>query len=183
MSPLVFAAFARITNAYFSKTRPSIVMEIGATEWTLLSLPIFDSSRRIALNLKFDTKGGRLERCECVEGSARKMDYPDATFDCVMSCSVFEHDCNFWISQAECRRVLKPGGLWIIGVPIYMALPTDVQRTTLTYARHGYAYNADYYRFSEQAVREVLLDGYEPFEEALVRRYPNPYLVAAGRKR
>ena len=182
MSPLVFAAFGEIVDSYFAQSPPAMAMEIGATEWTLLSLPTFDASRRIALNLKFDSKEGRLERCECVEGSARKMEYADATFDCVMSCSVFEHDRAFWVSVAECRRVLKPGGLWIIGVPIYMKLPTDAKRTTLTYARHGYAYNADYYRFSEQAVREVLLEGFEPYAEKLVRRYPNPYMVAAGRK-
>jgi hypothetical protein len=100
-----------------------------------------------------------------------------------MSCSVLEHDREFWVTVAECRRILKPGGLWVVGVPIYMKLPTDVKRTTLTYARHGYAYDADYYRFSEQAVREVLLDGYEPYANPMVRRYPNPYVVAAGIKR
>jgi ubiquinone/menaquinone biosynthesis C-methylase UbiE len=183
MSPLVFAAFGEIIAAFFAKAPPSSAMEIGATEWTLLSLPEFDAAQRIALNLKFDSTNGRLDRCTCVEGSARKMAFADGTFDCVMSCSVFEHDRDFWVSVGECRRVLKPGGLWIIGVPIYMSLPTDVGRTTVTYARHGYAYNADYYRFSEQAVREVLLQGYEPYAEKLVRRYPNPYMVAAGCKR
>lgn len=51
-----------------------------------------------------------------------------------------------------------------------MTLLEDKDYTALTYARHGLAYDAGYYRFSEQAVREV------------VRRSPNPYLIAAGRK-
>lgn len=64
-----------------------------------------------------------------------------------------------------------------------MTLPEDKEHTTVTYAPHGMAYNADFYRFSEQAVREVFFEGYsEVTDEIIVRREPNPYLVAAGRK-
>jgi hypothetical protein len=94
-----------------------------------------------------------------------------------------EHDAYFWKTAAETRRVLKKRGLFIVGVPIYRTLPTDYRYTTLTYARHGLSYNADFYRFSEQAVRDVFFEGYEAVtDEVLVRRYPNPYFVVAGRK-
>jgi hypothetical protein len=64
-----------------------------------------------------------------------------------------------------------------------MTLPEDKDFTTVTYARHGLAYDADYYRFSEQAVREVFFEDYEEVtDEVIVRRVPNPYMIAAGRK-
>lgn len=74
------------------------------------------------------------------------------------------------------QRVLRKGGYFIAGVPIYMTLATDKDHTTLTYAKHRLAY-------SEQAVREVFFEDYaEVTDEIVVRQYPNPYLIAAGRK-
>ncbi len=53
----------------------------------------------------------------------------------------------------------------------------------MTYALHGLAYGADFYRFSEQAVREVIFEGYSAVtDEVIVRTNSNPYLVAAARK-
>ena len=55
------------------------------------------------------------------------------------------------------KRVLKPGGLLIISVPGYVQDPErDLGRATHTYRVH---YRFDYYRFSEQAVREVFFEG------------------------
>ena len=111
------------------------------------------------------------------------MPFKDEEFDCVMSCSTFEHDKFFWKSIAETRRVIKKGGLFVVGVPVYIELPTDVLTSTLTYKLHGKSYNMDFYRFSEQAVREVLLDGFEIVQLTYSRKYPNPYLVMAGIKK
>ncbi|MGB3298462.1 MAG: hypothetical protein WBA76_09345, partial [Phormidesmis sp.] len=96
--------------------------------------------------------------------------------------SVMEHDKYFWRSISESYRTLSTGGLLIIGVPIYMDLPTDWKNTTLTFKRHGKAYDADFYRFSEQAVREVLFEKLKIHTSVLVRKYPNPYMVMAGIK-
>jgi hypothetical protein len=53
--------------------------------------------------------------------------------------------------------VLKPGGLLIISVPGYVKdAERDHGRATHTYRVH---YSFDYYRFSEQAVREVFFEG------------------------
>ncbi len=183
MSPLVFDTFADVVERRLSGRTLSAALEIGAGGWTLLSIPIFAQARRVALNLRFDKLTEQLEKTERVIGNSNTMEFPDETFDCVMSCSAIEHDKYFWKSIAETKRVLKKGGLFIIGAPIYMTLPTDKDYTTLTYARHGLAYNSDFYRFSEQAVREVFFEGYsEVTDEIIVRREPNPYLVAAGRK-
>ena len=183
MSPLVFKAFADIVKRQLGNRSLNAALEIGAGGWTLLSMPAFAKARRVALNLRFNKLTDQLEQTERVIGNSNAMNFPDETFDCVMSCSAMEHDKYFWKSVSETKRVLKKGGLFIVGVPIYMTLPSDKDYTTLTYARHGLAYNADFYRFSEQAVREVFFEGFsEVTDEIVVRREPNPYLVAAGRK-
>ena len=78
-------------------------------------------------------------------------------FDLVVCSATLEHDKHFWLSVREMQRVLKPGGLLIISVPGYVQNPErDQGRATHTYRVH---YKFDYYRFSEQAVREVFFDG------------------------
>lgn len=184
MSPKVFDSFAQIIAEHFADRQPRAALEVGAGKKTLLSVPAFSASRRVALNqLKFTNPSAELLECERVVGNSNDMSYfADGEFDCVMSCSVLEHDKYFWRSIREIRRILAPGGLFVVGVPIYRTLPTDWWNTTLTFRRHGLAYDADFYRFSEQSVREVLLESLEPGPSVLVRRYPNPYFVAAGVK-
>lgn len=183
MSPKVFAIFADIVACRFRNVKPAAVLEVGAGSWTLLSIPHFAESRKVALNMNVNKVSEELKKIERVLGNSNALDFANDSFDCVLSCSALEHDREFWRSIAEIRRVLKPGGYFVVGVPIYMTLRTDYKHTTLTYARHGMAYNADFYRFSEQTVREVFFEGYsEVTDEVLVRRYPNPYLVMAGCK-
>lgn len=183
MSPAVFDCFEAIVNRRLDVGQSLAALEVGAGGWTLLSMPAFETGTRVAINLSFGAPTEQLARTVRVIGNGNHLPFPDESFDCVMSCSVLEHDRYFWRSTREVLRVLRPGGMFIAGVPIYMTLPEDREHTTLTYARHGMAYNADYYRFSEQAVREVFFEGYsEVTDEVIVRTSPNPYLVAAGRK-
>ena len=183
MSPLVFNTFAQVVERRMGGRVLNAALEIGAAGLTLLSIPAFAHARRVALNLRFDKLTVQLEQTERVIGNSNSMGFPDETFDCILSCSTIEHDKYFWKSVSETKRILKKDGLFIVGVPIYMTLSSDKDFTTKTYARHGLAYNADFYRFSEQAVREVFFEGYsEITDEIIVRREPNPYLVAAGRK-
>lgn len=184
MSPLVFNTIEEIVEHHFAGQSMTAALEVGAAAQTLLSIPVIAASpRRVALNLSFSKVSDELRDTEMVIGNSNCMDFDDATFDCIVSSSALEHDKYFWRSIQEIRRVLKPGGYFIVGVPIYMTLPTDADHTTKTYARHGLAYNADFYRFSEQAVREVFFEDYSKVtDEVIVRREPNPYLVACGRK-
>lgn len=183
MSPIVFDKFTEILAARLTPSTSPAALEVGAGAWTLLSAPVLKDFRKISLNLSFNKISNELRETEMIIGNSNDINFPDETFDCVMSCSSIEHDRYFWKTIAETKRVLKKGGLFIVGVPIYMTLPTDKEHTTLTYARHGLAYNADYYRFSEQAVLEVFFEGFsEVTDEVVVRQYPNPYMIAAGRK-
>ncbi|KKQ27901.1 MAG: Type 11 methyltransferase [Candidatus Magasanikbacteria bacterium GW2011_GWC2_37_14] len=184
MSPKVFKCFEKIIQNYYEqKSKPLSVIELGAYYWSLLKIDTFANSRKVAFNLSF-TDGDKLalKDYEIVEGNINNLPFKDNELDCILSCSVFEHDKYFWKSFAEINRVIKIGGLLVIGVPVYVSLKTDCLNTTLTYHRHGKNYNADFYRFSEQAVREVFFEGYKIVATQLVRRYPNPYLIMAGIK-
>ena len=179
----MFDCFAALVTRRLGSDRAWTSLEVGAGGWTLLSMPALANGMRVALNLRFDAITEQLANTSRVIGSGNNLPFADSSFDCVMSCSVLEHDRMFWRSTREIHRVLKPGGFFIVGVPIYMTLPDDKDFTTLTYARHGRAYDADYYRFSAQAVREVFFENYSAItDEIIVRRTPNPYLIAAGRK-
>lgn len=128
MSPDVFEAFAAISRHYWRKP-PTSVLELGTGGWPLLENLQYMAARCIPLNL---TLGNRLP-------------FKTGSLDCILSSSVLEHDKFFWRTLSEVRRVLRPGGLFIVGVPTYMMLPTDIKDTTLAFQRHGLAYGA---RFS-----------------------------------
>jgi SAM-dependent methyltransferase len=182
MTPDVHKAFEALVGDAFTSP-PQAVIEVGASHKTLLDIPIFQASRRVALNVAFDAKARKkLSAYELLEASGNAIPLESGSFDCVVSSSTLEHDREFWKTIAEIDRLLSPGGVFVVGVPIYMELPTDMFHSTLTFALHGKRYNADFYRFSEQAVREVLLRGMQPVGEMIVNRYPAPYIVAAGRK-
>jgi ubiquinone/menaquinone biosynthesis C-methylase UbiE len=114
-----------------------------------------------------------------IKGDANKMDcFEDNKFDTVLCNSVFEHDKYFWKTIAEIRRVAKDGALIAIGVPGYDDLAkvrfnSVIQKIrgimaivlkrckllngTVTQPIHNWP--GDYYRFSQQAVRDVIFDG------------------------
>src|SRR4051812_20892405 len=112
VSPKVFDTFAQIVAEHFADRAPRSALEVGAGSKTLLSLPQFESSRRVALNmLEFKSPNKELRKCELVVGNSNDMPYfANGEFDCIMSCSVLEHDKYFWKSVRECQRILAPGG-------------------------------------------------------------------------
>ena len=48
----------------------------------------------------------------------------------VVCCATLEHDKRFWLSVKEMQRVLRPGGLLVIGVPFYSRGWTGVASST-----------------------------------------------------
>jgi SAM-dependent methyltransferase len=66
-------------------------------------------------------------------GDIRAMDYADATFDAVISWGVIEHDeAGPGETLREFTRVLKPGGVVIVTVP----LDSEIQRRSADYLYH-----------------------------------------------
>jgi SAM-dependent methyltransferase len=173
--PAIFEAFDRICRGRHAGGR---VLEIGAlpTDDALLALPALRAApHKVGINL---TRAGHHRDFEVVHGSANAMDqFPDASFDTVLSNATLEHDRYFWKTIAEIRRVMRPGGLVVLGVPGFV--DTDLEErarrwihrvrplrrrwgaiaeaATLTYRVHNFP--GDYWRFSTQAVTEVLLGG------------------------
>jgi SAM-dependent methyltransferase len=157
MGPKVQQTFHAIIRD--SRFQPRRALEVGGVLGpdSLLGFPELESAERYCLNLV--TMASRAG-ITAVAGNANDMHaFEDETFDLVMSNATLEHDKHFWLSLAEMRRVLAPGGLLIIGTPGYTRTPElDHGRSTHTFQVH---YRFDYYRFSDQAFRDVFFDGME----------------------
>jgi hypothetical protein len=170
-----YAAFERICRA---RGAGGAVLEIGAvpSQDSLLCMECLASATKkvgISLDGPF-----RCRDFDIVRGNANSMGcFPDQHFDTVLCSSAFEHDPFFWRTLAEMRRVAKRGALVVIGVPGYAEVRGCWRRTLRRAARmpglreltQGYLastptlvvhrYPGDYYRFSRQAVEEVLCAG------------------------
>jgi SAM-dependent methyltransferase len=157
VSPKVKRRFHAIIRN--SGIRPERALEVGGLmgENSLLRFPELSGAERYCLNL---VKRPSDDQITAVTGNANDMSaFKKDWFDLVVCSSTLEHDKRFWLSLAEMKRVMRPGGLLVIGVPGYVKdEERDQGRSTLTYRVH---YRFDYYRFSEQAVREVFFEGME----------------------
>ncbi|MDW8227846.1 MAG: class I SAM-dependent methyltransferase [Anaerolineales bacterium] len=146
----------------------------------------------------------RLLRCNANDMSI----FSDSYFDAVIAVGVFNNDRYFWRSLAEIRRVLRSEGLFYVHVPGFERGEYKLKFKKLLY-RIGYKFRIfgldrpfiylaentwlsavatyhysptpqDYYRFSEVAVKEVVMGGFEiiHYEQLL---YP-PRIIAVGKK-
>ena len=172
----VFWAFNRLCTEHKAG---GVVLEIGATgaQDTLLCLPVLaGSQRRFGLNMGAHKSSHGFE---ILRGNSNDMAMVQtASVDTVLCNSVLEHDARFWLTIAEVRRVLKPGGLFLVGVPGYSehrraSRPTRLLARllpqSLPFGRRLEAsvastptllvhrYPRDYYRFGLDAIRHVLL--------------------------
>lgn len=198
MHPKVFREFQRICR---ERNAGGSVLEIGAvpSEDSLLCMrSLKDAAWKVGVNLEGP---GSHNDFKILKADANNLScFEDGTFDTVLTNATLEHDPFFWKSLAEIRRVTKPGGLVVIGVPGYLKLRMEkglsvlgrvpmlgplmrlsfgpLLASTLTLGIHPYP--QDFYRFSPTAVREVLLEGMEEVE--LVSLLIPPRLIGAGRK-
>lgn len=185
MHPSVFQAFDDICRR---SSAGGDVLEIGATPDpdTLLCLPSLSRAvSRTGINLELGREGGEIAGMSILRMDANAMTaFADESFDTVLSNATLEHDPWFWKTLAEIRRIARPGALVVIGVPGYDAQPSGIGRSLLrvfgatpmlknllrdrreaiqaatpTLVVHNYP--GDYYRFSVQAMREVLCAGLE----------------------
>jgi len=194
MHPLVFEAFDAVCRG---RVAPGArVLEVGATasEDTLLHLPALEeASLRVGVNLEFGSPASGLDLVRvAADGLAA---FPDSVFDVVLCNSVLEHDPRFWRTVNGMHRVARAGALIVIGVPGYADLPpTPLLRlahrlsrvpgaarlldrlapgwgaATPTLVVHDFP--GDYYRFSEQAMREAILAGCERVATQVILRPP-----------
>jgi SAM-dependent methyltransferase len=200
MNPAIYQAFEEICG------RQSIrgpVLEVGAVPGpdSLLRMTCLrDVPEKIGINLE----GGSEEAgYEIIQGNANQMSsFEDGRFGVVLCNATLEHDRCFWKTIAEIHRVTASGGLVVIGVPGFRGMGVKnfaprksmlgrvlsfLARTTKddvllagtpTLGEHFFP--GDYYRFTEQAMREVFLGG---FTDVAVRKVMNPpRFIGWGRK-
>lgn len=179
MSPAVYAAFEEICRG---ESIAGPVLEVGAVPGpdSLLHIPALAAiAEKTGLNTERFPSDGTIRM---VTGNANSMDmFPDGVFGCVVCNATLEHDARFWQTVAEIRRVTAPGGLVVIGVPgfrgmgprcfapprsfvgrVIAMLAAATRHDALlagtnTLGEHNFP--GDYYRFTEQAVREIFLEG------------------------
>jgi len=168
MHARVFAEFETICR---ERAAGGDVLEIGAVpaKESLLCMRALSGARsKVGVNLDGPS---RYKDFEILAEDANDLSrFADASFDTVLSNAVLEHDAYFWRSLSEIRRVARPGGLIVIGVPGYGEVPMrrllrflgGIEAATPTLQLHRFP--GDYYRFSAQAVREVFLEGLEQTE-------------------
>ncbi|HUU32800.1 MAG TPA: class I SAM-dependent methyltransferase [Vicinamibacterales bacterium] len=77
--------------------------------------------------------------CDLVLDMRAMPTVPDAAYDALFCSGVLEHVDDCHAAVAECHRILRPGGVFLVGVPFAQRLhcvPTDFWRFT----RFGLAY-------------------------------------------
>jgi SAM-dependent methyltransferase len=108
---------------------------------------------------------GYWEHMRIYECNAHHINIGDCTEDVVLCCMMLEHDPEFWRTLSEVRRVLKPGGIFLLTVPTFLN-PANLE-ATICYRVHG----KDYYRFGLDAIADLLMDG---FVDKHLFLYQNP---------
>ena len=115
--------------------------------------------------------------------------FPDGRFRTVLWNDGLAHDRAFWRTIDELRRILAPGGTLVLSVPGFSNVPdragvtvvgpkgNPIPDTTPTYRIHG---APDFWRISPQAMRQVILDGFDEVE-VKVSAMP-PRIVGIGVK-
>jgi SAM-dependent methyltransferase len=178
------------------------VLEVGAVpgdDCLLRMACLRHVPQRVGLNLQ----GAEEDDYQIIPGDANEMSaFADGQFAAVLCNATLEHDPFFWRTLAEIRRVTRSGGFIMIGVPGYagmgleaIAPPWSVFGRLLRMYRRGpysdvlgastvtlgvHNYPGDYYRFSEQAVREVFMGGLSQVTTRIIMAPPR--IIAWGRK-
>lgn len=92
--------------------------------------------------------------------------YNAESFDVVISFDTFEHDIRFWETWEEMKKVLKPGGYALIGVPGRICPLHD--------------HPGDYWRFMLESIKDYFFaDGWE---DLVIEDEPDHETYAWARK-
>ena len=199
MHPRVYREFKEIVSR---RAVTGSVLEVGAlpSDHSLLCLPSLQSaSEKIGINLDGPHQ---YKDFKILKGNSNSMEcFEDNRFDMVLCNALLEHDKFFWKTIAEIKRVTKPGGLIVIGTPGYTHLRAEKLKAilrripgirrlqsadrldalfhgTVTFEVHNFP--GDYYRFSEQAFKDVFFEGMREVEVCSIMVPPR--IIGVGTK-
>ena len=198
MHPYIYYEFEKLCSNLDVRGK---VLEIGASPHhpTLLTLPsLKHASLRVGVGLdgSVDTDDYTILHQDAHDLSI----FQDQSFELVLSNSMLEHDPQFWITLKEAHRVLAKDGWMIVGVPgfaksagipltknILEAISSDpigknilniLRGSAITLGVHNYP--GDFYRFSPQAMKEVILKDLTDIKVLTVMLPPR--VIGSGRK-
>jgi len=190
MHEKVYSYFEKILSQHVITGK---VLEVGAVptkDGLLFSSMLNGATQKIGINLDGGQTMIRLsekqERSDVniLTGNSNDMSFfKDGEFQVVLSSSTAEHDKYFWKTIGEMKRVLNVGGLMIICVPGYVREITLDISPLVTFTHRVHDWPGDYYRFSEQACREVFFEDFEVFDQKALMVGKVPNIITAGMKR
>jgi SAM-dependent methyltransferase len=177
MTPKVYEIFEEVCSQYVSQ---GPVLEVGAVPGSdsLLAMNCLKTvSSKIGINI---TVTSIVSDHEIIQGNANDMNmFDDGYFSTVLCNATLEHDPYFWLTITEIHRVTASGGLIVIGVPGFFGMGVNAfapRRSFLGGLLRFYAsisksdvllagsvtlgehfYPNDYYRFTEQAIKDIFL--------------------------
>ena len=93
----------------------------------------------------------------------------EEAFNTVLCLEMLEHDNAFWVTLENIRKVLKKGGFLIV--------------TTPTFGFPLHRYPKDYFRFGEDAYKEIIFKGFKILGLSQVKdRENSPGICCIGKK-
>jgi SAM-dependent methyltransferase len=115
------------------------VLELGSRDVNGSIRPAFADVARFPEYIGLDIEPGPGVD---VQGISHHLPYPAGSFGVVVTCEMLEHDPAFWITFAECQRVLRVGG-WLL-----------ITTRAFEFPRHDYP--NDYWRFTTDGIEAAL---------------------------
>ncbi len=147
----------------------------GSAVWNVNKIPVIGIDMNEKM-LKHGKSKGRLKDYKVMD--AQNMSFADNTFDIIIMTEVLEHLPKYKKVAKDVKRILKPGGAFILSVP----RDTPYSMFSILYAVHcfyrGHVLKEHYYKqdtghvnhFSSQDIKKLLQDaGFEVKE--LINHY------------
>lgn len=117
-------------RAYFRehRLRAGLVLEAGSGSFSHFAVP--DGARLIALDISLGQLRRSVSPCEKIQGDAQAMPLQDGSVEMAICFNVLEHLERPEAALAELARVLRPGGLLVLGAPERRSLKGLATRLT-----------------------------------------------------
>lgn len=151
------------------KLDPRWILDVGSLDVNGHVRDLFPKGSYVGIDM---FQGANVDRN--IRGDEIEKHYKDQAFDMVICMNELEHDDNFLETLRQMKMVLKTGGHLVIVTPTF-GFPIH---------RHP----KDYWRFGEDAFREILFRGFEILEleeqptKIIDGKGVNPCICAIGKK-